>query len=491
MKKLTLITLIALVGTLSACDAFLDVEPRTAVTGEQAFQGISGAEALLNATYDQLQKENRYGQHYMLYADALADNINFTVVHSGRYNGPVTNGTGSHFGGWGNMYLAINRANLLLANIDAVEDNLPNLEETKARIKGEALFLRAINYFDLVRVYSYMPGLEVNGWDRGVIVRTEPVLGPGDANLRSRESNAMIYDMVLADLGEAFQLLQGTERNSNMHATRAAVDALRARVHLHLGNWAQAETYAASSLALSGRTLTSAAQYVSSWTASNRRHAEAIFEMDMEQGQDGAATNSNEALASLTDGSSTRSFNFHVIPTVDLLNAHEPDDVRLGMYLEAEPPSANSPDDQASGADFGSTVYYSQKWNHSVTAFVDRVPIFRVSEMYLTRAEALAEQGQAGAARTILNEFRAARGLPEVDGSLSGGALVDAILLERRLEFAFEGQRFFDLKRRGEALPKPQTDGATVIPYSDFRILAPIPNSQIELNPNLEQNPGY
>lgn len=486
MKKLTLITLIAFVGTLSACDAFLDVEPRTAVTAEQAFQGISGAEALLNATYDQLQADGRYGQRYMLYADALADNINFTVVHSGRYNGPVTNGTGSHFGGWGNMYLAINRANLLLANIDAVQDNVIGLEETKARIKGEAHFLRALNYFDLVRVYSYMPGREVNGWNAGVIIRTTPTLGASDANYRARENTAAVYALILEDLDQAFQLLDGTERNSNLHATRASVQALRARVHLHLGNWAQAETYAASALTLSGRSLVAAGQYVTSWTANQRRHPEAIFEMDMEQGQDGAATNSNEALASLTDGSAARSFNFHVIPTADLLAAHEAGDVRLGMYLESE--NAN---DQASGADFGQPVYYSQKWSHTVAPFVDRVPIFRVSEMYLTRAEALAEQGQAGAARDILNEFRAARGLANVDGGLSGDALIEAILHERRLEFAFEGQRFFDLKRRGMNLPKPQSDGANVILYTDFRILAPIPTAEVDLNPLLEQNPGY
>lgn len=490
MKKLTLITLIAIVGILPACDGFLDVEPRTAVTGEQAFQGIPGAEALLNATYDQLQKDNRYGQQYMLYADALADNINYTVVHSGRYNGPVTNGTGSHFGGWGNMYLAINRANLLIANIDAVQDNVANLENIKARIKGEAHFLRALNYFDLVRVYSYIPGREVNGWNAGVIVRETPTLGPLDADFRGRENTTDVYTLILSDLDQAFELLEGTERNSNLHATRASVQALRSRIHLYLGNWEQAETYAQSALTLAGRSLVSAAQYVNSWTVNNRSHPEAILEMDMEQGQDGAATNANEALASLTDGSLDRSFNFHVIPTASLLAAHEPGDVRLGMYLEAENPTPNQ-DDQAAGADFGQTVYYSQKWSHTVAPFVDRVPLFRVSEMYLTRAEALAEQGQSGPARNILNEFRAARGLGEVDPSLSGSALVEAVLHERRLEFAFEGQRFFDLKRRGLALPKPQSDAATQIPYSDFRILAPLPTAEVDRNPLLEQNPGY
>jgi hypothetical protein len=115
----------------------------------------------------------------------------------------------------------------------------------------------------------------------------------------------------------------------------------------------------------------------------------------------------------------------------------------------------------------------------------------RLSEVYLIRAEARAKQGGAKIidAQSDLSTIRTNRGLAAVSPITIGQALIDAIFRERRVELNLEGHRFFDFKRRGLAINKPGT--LAPIPYSDFRLLGVLPNSQIILNPLLKQNPGY
>ncbi len=136
------------------------------------------------------------------------------------------------------------------------------------------------------------------------------------------------------------------------------------------------------------------------------------------------------------------------------------------------------------------TFQYIMKYTGTGGAVdVDPVPVFRVSEMLLILAEARAAQNNTSGALEALNTLRTARGLAALSG-LSGAQIIDAVYDERRVELAFEGHRFFDLKRRGLDIPKPQSV-VGVLPYTDFRILAPLPADEVDNNPLLEQNPGY
>jgi hypothetical protein len=112
--------------------------------------------------------------------------------------------------------------------------------------------------------------------------------------------------------------------------------------------------------------------------------------------------------------------------------------------------------------------------------------------MYLIKAEAYAMRNQAGdetLAQTAMNAIRTNRGLAAI--TPTGSALVDAIAKENRLEFLFEGHRFFDLKRRGADITKGLTSEGTTLPYSDYRVVARMPIYEMSANPNLRQNPGY
>ena len=112
--------------------------------------------------------------------------------------------------------------------------------------------------------------------------------------------------------------------------------------------------------------------------------------------------------------------------------------------------------------------------------------MIRISEMYLNRAEALALSGKEEDALVDVNRIRTRAGLDPKTG-LTGKALIDEIAAQRRIEFAFEGHRFFDLKRRGLDIVKLPINLA----YTDFRILAPIPLREIQVNSALKQNVGY
>ena len=118
---------------------------------------------------------------------------------------------------------------------------------------------------------------------------------------------------------------------------------------------------------------------------------------------------------------------------------------------------------------------------------LDNIPVIRISELYLNRAEANYELGSFSAALEDVNRIRTRSGLTALPATTTGSALLTEILNQRRIEFAFEGHRFFDLKRRGLDLKKLPRD----IAFTDFVILSRIPTGQISLNPNLKQNFGY
>ena len=465
--------------TLSGCDVVDNVNPRQSVTPEQALETVEGFEALLASAYDDLQDQTYYGQEFMLVPDALADNLRVPNETSNRYPDFSVNTIGAGLTRWGGHYFSINEVNVVLSQIDDLEVEAANPQAIRDRIKGEAYFLRALNYFDLVRAKGYEPGREVSGFDLGVIIRTEPTETVEDADFRARSTNREVYDLVVSDLQQAIDLLDGTSRGSKNFASVAASQALLARTQLYQGNYAAAEAAATEALARTSATLVDAgvdsAPLVAAFTGAT--NPESIFEVILTPSTDGNVTGVNASLQSLTDP--TRRGFFDAVPTDDLVAAHEDGDARLALY------------GQATVA--GEVLPFIRKYVGAVAQDVDPVPVFRVSEMLLIQAEARAEQGNTAGALAALNTLRNARGLDNFgdgDGDdASAGGVINAVLAERRVELAFEGHRFFDLKRRGLDIPKPQL--GTVIPYSNFRVLARIPEGEVDNNPQLVQNPGY
>jgi starch-binding outer membrane protein, SusD/RagB family len=464
MYKLTSKIILIIIGLflITSCDDLLDTEPADAIDPEVAQENIQGIEAILTSVYNRLQSEWRFGREVTLGPDVLADNTDQHPTTSGRYDGMAVNSQGSHITFWNTAYLTISETNFVIEGAQEIE-GVP--QETRDRILGEGLFQRGHAYFDLARNYGYEPGREVNGFDESAVIRTEPTRDLGDADMRARSSNVEVYNQALSDLEQAADLLQADDRGV-FYANYAAANALLSRIHLYLENWQEAIDYADIALDAAGiELLDSEEDFIANPFDQSPPNAESIYEINIDPVEE--SLGSNIGLCPYTNPR-----HWHdVIPSQNLLDIFDEGDYRIHLF-----------DEHTDGYPF------TLKWNCSTGNVDDNVPVIRVAELYLIKAEAHAELNQLPQALDHLETLQTARGLTRFE-SANQAEIIDEIMVERRRELNFEGHRFYDLKRRAMDIPKQA--GATTVPYEDFRILAPIAQSEADNNPNLNQNPGY
>lgn len=455
----------------SCSEDIIDIDPETSVTKNIALQKVAGIDAVVRSAYNRMHDFNYYGQVQMLAPEALADNL-VIANNTGRYTGHVVNAVGTHVSIWG-RYSTINDCNLAIKYVDAAEGD----QALKDQYKGEAYFLRAFVYHDLVKTYGYEPGKEVSGWNEGVILRTEPTETVSNADLRARATVEEVYTQIESDLQTAIGLLPAESAqataNKGFRASKAAAKALLARVYLFWGKPGEANTYATQALAETSKSIVPAASYVASWAQT--QHPESIFESEIRSADWGTTDGVNNSLASITNAAPTGiaagSSQFAVAGSKELIDAIEPGDVRADVWVE------------------NAGRWECKKWLGEKGDYLENIPLIRVSEVVLIAAEARALSGDEGGAQTILNALRSNRGL--TDTFLTGQALLDLILNERRVELAFEGHRWYDLKRLEKDIVKPASLNTNTVPYSDYRMLAPLPSNEVTLNKLLQQNPKY
>tara|TARA_R110002096_G_scaffold6377_7_gene29579 strand:+ start:3710 stop:5140 length:1431 start_codon:yes stop_codon:yes gene_type:complete len=457
----------------------LTTNPRQSLTPEVALNDVSGYQSVANSMYNRATSFGYYGQTMMIAPEILADNLK-TIANTGRYQGEEANSDREHIDIWGlDVFGGINDANLIIEGID--DEEVSGEEDEKSFIKGEAYFMRALFYFDLCRVYGYEPGKEVNGFNLGPIMRLTPTLVASEANeYLSRSTVEEVYEQIESDLLAAIPLVGYAPIGSDgvYYANTGAALTLLARLYLYWGKMAEAEeaaSYAMEIMGLltNGEGLLDADQYVQGF--SRAPHPESLFELELRIVDWSDGNGVNNSLNSLVADNEPAA-QFIIGASDDLMAAYEEGDVRKNCWAATTREGVEG------------DVYASRKWTGYKGDFLENLPILRASELYLIRAEARYESNPSGA-RADLNALRSRRGLGAIDNLLSGEALLNRILLERRLEFALEGHRWFDLKRNGKNISKPE--GFQDVPYTDYRILSNIPLDEITLNEKLEQNPGY
>ena len=458
----------------SACKDALDVQPKQSLGADIALSDFNSVNAIAISLYARVNAYGYYGQNMMVSAEVLADNYTITANPGGRYVNHRVNAPGATVADIWDLYRAINEANIILANVDRVTAT----QAQKDALKGEALFMRGFIYADMARIYGYEPNYVVNGWTAGVVLRTEPTDDVSKADFRARSTNTEVYTQIENDLKAASTLLPASISGGGVfRANKAVAYAILSRVYLYQEKWALADQAASDAITNKPASvvLMTPANYLSSFTTLAVPQRESLFELDYRTDAFSTVDGINNSLFSLSQANTGGVF--AVRPTNELLAAFEPGDVRRTVF--------------ATAIDGGATVSYSLKYSNHKGNFYNNIPVIRLSEVYLIRAEARAKQGGAKTieAQDDLSLIRVNRGLPAVPAITQGQALVDAIFRERRVELNLEGHRFFDFKRRGLAITKPGT--LTAIPYNDFRLLGVIPNDQILLNPLLKQNPGY
>ena len=472
-QQFTIIFLGAILIAFSACEDLLETTPPESVLPEDVLSNLEGMEGIVTSFHDRLNAVAFYGRQLMLYTDIMADNTDQHPITSGRGDNLAINSHGAHFTLYGSAYNAINEANYLIDGIDHLE----NVAEWKRNfLLGSAYFFRALSYHSLVKIYAYEPGREVDGWDAGVVLRTEPTRTDVDAMTdQPRATNKEVYEVIVSDLEKAIELLpedmdsydvdfaNGTWRNPIFWANHQTAVGLMARVQLYLEEWELAKDYATQAMDVTTAVLVGADDYYDSWNSYPQQNPEAMFlSIAASSGTDGGLA-----------GWTQPRYQFDIVPSQSLIDSYEEDDVRLEFF-----------DVHTDG--FPVFTKWSGRNDDTST---DDVPVMRYPELLLIRAEAYAELGQSALATDDLNTLRDARGLGSLTTISNKENLIQEVMDERRRELAWEGHRWFDFKRRGEDIPKQGTLGD--IDYEDYRVLSPYPTSEVEDFPSIEQNPGY
>lgn len=473
MKKVILYISLSLAVFFSSCDSLIDVQPRQSIDTATAFSSEEAVRAAILGVYDRLQGLRVYGRDLIAIPEALSDNGRATNK-SGRLNPEYLNQPGAHFtdGLWQGSYYAINQINLILENLPTI----PRMAQaSKDVVEGEALFMRALFYFNLTRCYAYDPGAIVAPSNKGAVpLILKGVTGLDQVELSARASIDDIYAQIYKDLDGAITKLPA--RTAVNRVNKVSAQAIYSRVALYRRDYAAVVKNANDALNGGVGSFLSNAAYIGGFRSAI--NPESIFEIEFQTPEN---TGVNESLQTsyttlLTPGNRATTGGFgDLVPTNDLLAQFETGDVRRNLY---ELGTAGR-----GAAETECTKFLGKNGQPNL----DNVPVIRVSEVILNRAEALAMQGNAAAALTDLNRIRTRAGLAE--SAASGTALLEEILKQRRVELAFEGHRWFDLKRLGRDIVKAAP--AQTVPFTDFKILARLPVREIQINSNLQQNPGY
>jgi len=443
---------VVLTVLVSACANLLNVDPVTTIDGSTDLKSELSVKVALTGAYDGLSSAFFYGGESLIYSDLLGDDAEIRFRGTFAYLGniwrkqvlPLDNGA---TGMWMSGFSTINRVNRILSTIDTL------LPADRNTVRGQALFIRGAINFDLVRFYGKAFGDGNNATNPAVPLVTSPlaafstgVITPEDS--RTRNSVAEVYAQVVSDLTTAESLLPAS--SDGTRANKAVAAALLSRVYLMQGDYANARD--AANRVITTNRYTLAPNFIECFRESLPGFSgETIFRIPVLE-QDGV--NSLNTHYSATPGGRR---------DMEILAKHvglyEMGDARAAMFFTS------------------SGRRLSSKW---VDQFGD-IPVFRIAEMFLTRAEANQRLGTEVGAKPLddVNRIRARVRLPALTS-----VTVDAILKERKLELAFEGHLLHDMKRT-------RRNVTATLPFSANSLVFPVPQREIDVNKNLVQNPGY
>lgn len=484
---------VGIMSTLSSCKKVLDTQPKNSLDISFAFTR-DGLQATLVSIYNGLQASTYYGRDFIVIPELLADNTEITSNNSNRFITQGNNTPGSHVNIWAQAYRNINRANVILANLDATTATAAE----KIQWKAEAYFLRAFLYHDLIKTYARAPLFPNSGppgpFNLGVPIVKIPVTDPTGVTFPARSTVAEVYDSIMADLVTANSMLTN---NSNPYRPRkVAAQALASRVELYRGNWAQAERWADSVLIQNYVPLAPASTYytlTSSGPGWGNAHPETIFGLLYVTGEGTPGTDAVQYIyyRNLTASPSIQGY-ADITMQQSLRNDMQVTGSGSGPYTSPDQRFTKLVSVQVKSSQ---TVFYTMKWpGLRGTVGQDDIMLIRTSEIVLNRAEARARQGKEALAIADLNLTRVRAGLTAFPtsgvGAPTGAALIAEILKERRIELAFEGHRLFDILRTGGDVIKSPSNiayGSTAYNY----LIANVLQADLDANPNLVKNPGY
>lgn len=467
-------TMIALVVALAiACDDFIDLAPISNANVEEFFQNEEDLEQAVVAAYAALQSRGEYARNFIYFMEARSDNsivedITKAAGEEGNLDLFREATTNSYLeSSWNVCYTGIQRCNMVLSRIDGIDMDA-SLREIR---KGEVLFLRALTYFNMVRMWGDIP------------VVIEEVTNVADAYDHIRNSTEEVYAQIIADLQAAIDDLPDSQADVG-RVTRGAALTLLGKVYLTRQNWAEAVNTLSQ---VQGYTLLPT--YADVFDVDNENNAESIFEVQFVGGADGEGSlflrlhtpiNNTSLLGGVGAGGVGDN-----LPSRDLVEAFTTGDLRSAVTVD-------SLDDGR---------YHTNKFNGIPVDTNDEdnnFIVLRYADVLLMLAEAQNEVGYVagGPAFDNLNQIRTRAGLPAFTATdlADQESFRQAVWRERRLELAFEFHRWFDLVRTNQylAVMNAYDEDRAPLTVQPHQGLFPVPQSQIDISPNnITQNPGY
>jgi hypothetical protein len=547
VSKYTVLLLVILSGAFASCKKeFLELNSPTSLTPQLALAAETDLLVALRGAYASFRAVDYYGRTVPVLGDIVADNTYQSVQNTNRYtlfNNYSFNVTDLNVAGlWSLAYNSILRTNNIINSPIASSANVN-------QYKGEAYALRAMSYFTLIRYFARPYTDSPGGLGVPIVTVYDPDLKP------ARNTTAEVYTLILADLAQAFNLMGTTFTNSSQFSKYVA-RALQAKVYLTMGDKTNAKTAAIDVITNGGFVPVTAAGYVAYWQnpAISTTKGETLYEVSSDAvnnagfdalpyiytqgGNYGDLLVSSDLIPAVIfspapSGGTTATGRVNInaagnVTGVTITNAGSGYNTSAPVVTFAGPPAPADITATGTAVLAGGTVttvtitnpgsgykellpitdvrrglYPTGPRPQGVPCvFVEKYPsilsdrsdtkILRLSEMYLIAAEASLPSNEADAL-TYVNFITSRRGATAI--SSTGAQLFEDIITERRKELAFEGDRYMDLQRlkRNVVRSTNYPAAALSIPYSDFRRVLPIPQGELNANPNIrsQQNPGY
>lgn len=477
---------IALLGfSFSSCSDFLEQNPQTDLSENDFYKTADDILSAVNGAYSSLQENDIYGNWYVfgeIPSDNTRNQLSGSVTTQNEFDQfyiDTQNSMIANF--WKAAYKVINRTNTVLGRIDGIDINA----DLANRYKLECKFIRALMYFNLVRVYGDVP-----------LVLKEISISESYDILREPKEN--VYNQIIADLKEAQGLPVSYPTAEDGRATQGAAKALLADVYMTLHKYAEAETILAEIINSGRYSLLENTPgslnidgYKNVFSPVNHNSKEGIFEIQFLKGGYGEGSNYANNFAPENSGTNVVAVGGtggNNIPEMDIYNAYEESDLRRDFSM--------------------SLGYYDNRKNNEwvesryVCKYMDvpyqnndasnNYPVIRYADVILMYAEALNQNGKTAEACKYLNMTRR-RGFgyqttetSPVDLQTTDKAQFSLMVeQERRVELAFENHRWFDLIRTGRAVEVMRSKGFSL---NETNLICPIPQKQIDVNPKLTQN---
>lgn len=462
MKKILVLASLATLLMTSCGDSFFDLEPASSVTIDKVYKTASDYNVAVIGCYAKLQSQVNF---YTECCEYRSDNLSLGAPTAGtqdrydidHFTEKPSNGILSSY--WANVNNNVYRCNLLLDQIDGANF----AENLKKQYKGEAMFIRALNYFNMYRIWGGVPA-------------TKHVVSAAEALKVARYSDEQMFDLIAGDLKEIVDnnYLPETYSSADMgRATSGAAKALLGKVYLTFHKWTEAKDIL-SQLIGKYQLVSPIAQV---FNVDNKNNNEIIFAVHFNKEIEGEGHSYWYNLTNASDDTNQTSSLLNTFPTGDARK-----DLITYVQVEKNVRLMNK--------------FYDTKSPTFKTVGNDQI-LLRYADVLLMYAEALNEiqydASEGSLALKYLNAVRQRAGISNLTAKQlpTQEKFRKGILVERQREFPYEGQRWFDLVRMGFAKSVMAENGVEI---KDYQLLFPIPQQEIEKVGDksiLWQNPGY